>query len=176
MSLLLQALQKAARSRETSTEEPPAATPQPVQEPSFDFELDAPAEEEITSEELTLADEDLFEPEPEPAPEPTVALPAPVLEVPPPPPPAASVTLERSEAASDGDAVVVAPGTYRERIQLQGKSLTLASRFFESQDPEDIERTILDGGTDSGKQGGPILVVGPSGGEGSPPIVLEART
>jgi Flp pilus assembly protein TadD len=70
MSLLLQALQKAARSRETSTEEPPAATPQPVQEPSFDFELDAPAEEEITSEELTLADEDLFEPEPEPAPEP----------------------------------------------------------------------------------------------------------
>ena len=71
MSLLLQALQKAARSRETSPEEPLAASPQPVQEPSFDFDPDAPAEEETESEELTLADDaDLFEPEAEPVPEP----------------------------------------------------------------------------------------------------------
>ena len=40
MSLLLQALQKAARSRESSSDEGPPATPEPVQEPSFDFDAD----------------------------------------------------------------------------------------------------------------------------------------
>jgi Flp pilus assembly protein TadD len=67
VSLLLQALQKAARSRETGPEEPVAASPQPVQEPSFEFDPEAPAEEDTGGEELTLADDaDLFEPEPEP--------------------------------------------------------------------------------------------------------------
>ena len=41
MSLLLQALQKAARSRETGTDEGPPAAPEPMQEPSFDFDADA---------------------------------------------------------------------------------------------------------------------------------------
>jgi Flp pilus assembly protein TadD len=71
MSLLLQALQKAARSRETSTDEGPAATPGPVQEPSFDFDSDDPVEEEPAGAELTLADDaDLFDSEPEPVPAP----------------------------------------------------------------------------------------------------------
>ncbi len=69
MSLLLQALQKAARSRDTSAEEGPAAAPGPVQEPSFDFDPDDPVEEEPASAELTLADDaDLFDTEPVPAP------------------------------------------------------------------------------------------------------------
>jgi tetratricopeptide (TPR) repeat protein len=75
MSLLLQALQKAARNRETgaAADETAAAAPQ---EPTFELEPEAapsaepPPEEQ--QEELTLAEEDLFEPEmaPEPLPEP----------------------------------------------------------------------------------------------------------
>ena len=78
MSLLLQALQKAARSRETSIDDVPAATAEPVQEPSFDFDTDeaAAAEEEPGGEELALADdEDLFEPQAEPASDPIAPAP-----------------------------------------------------------------------------------------------------
>jgi MSHA type pilus biogenesis protein MshL len=68
MSLLLQALQKASRSREAGPDEATAATPPPgpVQEPSFDFDPDANGEDDPGSGELTLADDaDLFETESE---------------------------------------------------------------------------------------------------------------
>ena len=62
MSLLLQALQKAARSREGGPEETPPAAPETAQEPSFDFDEDPAPEEETSSAELALAeDADLFE-------------------------------------------------------------------------------------------------------------------
>jgi Flp pilus assembly protein TadD len=77
MSLLLQALQKAARSRETGPDEAPAASaPEPVQEPSFDFDA-AGVEDAPGSSELTLADDaDLFETEPDTDPRPEPILPA----------------------------------------------------------------------------------------------------
>ena len=62
MSLLLQALQKAARSREGGPEETPPAAPETAQEPSFDFDEDVASEAEPSSAELALADDaDLFE-------------------------------------------------------------------------------------------------------------------
>ncbi len=49
------------------------------------------------------------------------------------------------DAAADGDTVLVAPGTYRESLQLKGKQITLASRFLVTSDKKDVERTVLDG-------------------------------
>ena len=51
------------------------------------------------------------------------------------------------DVAVDGDTVLVAPGVYREQLRLQGKQITLASRFLTSRDQQDIQRTILDGST-----------------------------
>jgi Flp pilus assembly protein TadD len=63
MSLLLQALQKAAKNREAgaATDETAAAAPQ---EPTFELDPEAaPSAEPPPEEELTLAEEELFEPE-----------------------------------------------------------------------------------------------------------------
>ena len=49
------------------------------------------------------------------------------------------------DVADDGDTVLVAPGAYREQLRLQGKQITLASRFLTSRDRKDIQRTALDG-------------------------------
>jgi hypothetical protein len=49
------------------------------------------------------------------------------------------------DAAADGDTVLVAPGVYREELRIEGKQLTLASRFLNSREPRDIEATVLDG-------------------------------
>ncbi|MDP7012178.1 MAG: right-handed parallel beta-helix repeat-containing protein [Verrucomicrobiota bacterium] len=52
---------------------------------------------------------------------------------------------EAIDAADDGDTVLVAPGVYRKQLRLQGKQITLASRFLTSRDVKDIGRTVLDG-------------------------------
>ena len=49
-------------------------------------------------------------------------------------------------AAHDGDTVLVAPGTYYENLELQGKNITLASYFLTTQDFAYIEKTVIDGG------------------------------
>ena len=49
------------------------------------------------------------------------------------------------DVAGNGDIVLGAPGVYREQLRLQGKQITLASRFLTSRDRKDIQRTILDG-------------------------------
>ena len=49
-------------------------------------------------------------------------------------------------AAHDGDTVLVAPGTYYENLELQGKNITLASHFLTTQDFAMIDKTIIDGG------------------------------
>ncbi len=49
-------------------------------------------------------------------------------------------------AAKDGDTVLVSPGTYRESVAVAGKSITIASRYAQSKDPGDVERTVIDGG------------------------------
>jgi hypothetical protein len=48
------------------------------------------------------------------------------------------------DAAAPGDTVSVDPGTYREKLKLGAKPITLASRFHDSREPADVERTILD--------------------------------
>jgi hypothetical protein len=49
-------------------------------------------------------------------------------------------------AASNGDTILVAPGTYQETIVIPNKSLVLASRFVETEDTSYIYQTKLDGG------------------------------
>jgi parallel beta-helix repeat protein len=63
------------------------------------------------------------------------------------------------DAARDGDTIIVAPGKYEEKLTIDGKKITLASRFLTSNDPADVERTILDGGKDGMKKGPSILYV-----------------
>jgi hypothetical protein len=50
------------------------------------------------------------------------------------------------DAASDGDVVLVAPGTYFESLTLAGKNVTLASHFLVTGDPSFIAQTVIDGG------------------------------
>ena len=47
--------------------------------------------------------------------------------------------------ASEGDTVLVAPGTYVENINFRGKPIVVASRFALTRDPLDIAATIIDG-------------------------------
>ena len=49
-------------------------------------------------------------------------------------------------AAQNGDVVLVSPGTYTENITISGKTITLASDFYTTNDPSYIDQTILDGG------------------------------
>jgi hypothetical protein len=48
-------------------------------------------------------------------------------------------------AASDSDTILVAPGEYQERLQLEEKNLILASWFLTTGDTSYIARTIIDG-------------------------------
>lgn len=48
-------------------------------------------------------------------------------------------------ASSNGDTVVVSPGTYYENINFRGKRIVLTSRFYESLDTAFIHSTIING-------------------------------
>jgi len=48
-------------------------------------------------------------------------------------------------AASDGDTVLVAQGTYIENINYYGKAITVASHYLIEQDSAYIINTIIDG-------------------------------
>ena len=60
------------------------------------------------------------------------------------------------DMASDGELVLVAPGLYRENIQLEGKTITLASQFHTTHDHSLIDQTIIDGGSNT------VILVGSS--------------
>lgn len=48
-------------------------------------------------------------------------------------------------SAKDGDLVLVSPGVYKEQLKLSGKTITLASEFYNTGDPALIDQTIIDG-------------------------------
>ena len=48
-------------------------------------------------------------------------------------------------SASNGDTVLVQPGTYNENIDFLGKSIMVSSLFLTTENPEMIELTIIDG-------------------------------
>jgi parallel beta-helix repeat protein len=50
------------------------------------------------------------------------------------------------DSASDGDLILIPPGLYYENLNLNGKSITLASWFYENGQEEYIEETVIDGG------------------------------
>jgi len=49
------------------------------------------------------------------------------------------------DAATNGDVVLVQPGTYVENINYNGKLITVASLFHTTPDPSYISQTIIDG-------------------------------
>ncbi len=49
------------------------------------------------------------------------------------------------DVASDGDTILVHPGTYIELLSIDAKNITLASLFLTTGDPDYINTTILDG-------------------------------
>jgi len=53
---------------------------------------------------------------------------------------------EAIDGCHPGDTVIVAPGSYFENINFNGKPLVLASRYLLTLDPTDIQSTIIDGG------------------------------
>jgi len=54
---------------------------------------------------------------------------------------------EGIDNASDGDIVLVYPGTYFENIDYQAKNITIASKYCTTGDESYIENTIIDGNT-----------------------------
>ncbi len=49
------------------------------------------------------------------------------------------------DAATNGDTVLVQPGTYMENINYNGKNITVASLFFTTADTSYISQTVIDG-------------------------------
>ena len=50
-------------------------------------------------------------------------------------------------AASNGDTVLVGRGVYHENLTINGKIITLASNYINSNDEDDILQTVVDGGS-----------------------------
>ena len=50
------------------------------------------------------------------------------------------------DAAYNGDTVLVEPGTYYERINLNGRNIVLCSRYLTTGNAANIASTIIDGG------------------------------
>ncbi len=57
-------------------------------------------------------------------------------------------------AAVTGDVVLIGPGTYNENLVISGKTITLASHFYNSGDRQFIDDTII-----NGQQLGPVIEV-----------------
>lgn len=65
-------------------------------------------------------------------------------------------------AASDGDTVLVAPGTWVEHLEFDGKELTVASHFLLTQDPDFVGSTVIDGGMGERERNARVVFIGPN--------------
>jgi len=61
-------------------------------------------------------------------------------------------------AASNGDLVLVADGTYTENINFKGKAITVASHFIQDGNKSHINNTIIDGSSPSNPDSGSVVV------------------
>ena len=61
-------------------------------------------------------------------------------------------------AASNGDLVLVADGTYIENINFKGKAITVASHFIQDGNKSHIENTIIDGSQPSNPDSGSVVL------------------
>jgi hypothetical protein len=61
------------------------------------------------------------------------------------------------DSAVRGDTVLVAPGRYYENIRFKGKGIVVASQFLRSRNPDDIEKTIIDGSRPSHPDTGTVV-------------------
>src|SRR4051794_5997617 len=84
--------------------------------------------------------------------------------------PADHATIQAAvDVAAEGDAVLIDPGTYREKVKPGAKAIMLASRFHVSHDRADVERTILDladPAKPNQRQPGSLITVAPGDGPG----------
>ncbi len=64
------------------------------------------------------------------------------------------------DAATDGDTVLVADGTYLENINFKGKAITVASQFFMDGDTSHISNTIIDGSQPANPDSGSVVYFG----------------
>jgi hypothetical protein len=51
------------------------------------------------------------------------------------------------DLAGDGDVIVLAPGIYSGMVLIEGKAVTITSRFYDTGDRSFVDQTILDGGS-----------------------------
>jgi len=65
---------------------------------------------------------------------------------------------EGINAASNGDLVLVADGTYTENINFKGKAITVASHFLVDGDETHIDNTIIDGSNPSHPDSGTVVI------------------
>ena len=63
------------------------------------------------------------------------------------------------DAANDGDTVLVDQDTYYENINFNGKAITLASKFIETGDTNDINNTIIDGSQPTNPDIGSVITL-----------------
>ncbi|MEZ4869909.1 MAG: right-handed parallel beta-helix repeat-containing protein [Caldilineaceae bacterium] len=61
--------------------------------------------------------------------------------------PADALTIQAAiDQAADGDLILVSPGLYQENLRIAGKTISLASEFYTTNDSSLIDQTIIDGG------------------------------
>jgi hypothetical protein len=84
-------------------------------------------------------------------------------------------------ASQNGDAIIVSPGIYNEALTISGKTITLASEFYLTNDPARIDQTIIDGGgaaviTVSATAGAETQIIGFTIQNGDDGISTKAKT
>jgi PKD repeat protein len=70
------------------------------------------------------------------------------------------------DAASDGDYIIVDDGTYYENLQIVGKEITLASRYFVDGDTTHVDETIIDGSATRNRSEASVIAIKPGANPG----------